>query len=465
MRRLLFVAAVAVIALAWTGVASAGYAVGPPSGSTTSSRPTFEAYLDPPEVQFATVYVASDTQMDQYYIPAHELGSCTPTTATGTANHYTCQPTSYSNAGYGPALPPGTYTWWLSYYHTDPGSFAPTRHISGPLTFTVPQPVPPAGTSLISPADGATVTAPVTFRINAPAQSTMHIYVSQNSTRQADGTPLGLTDYSCSGQTTDAGIYYCTDQNSSSDFFAGSTYYWWAVITVGGDSFVYGPSSFSLASPPASGGGGGGNGGGGGGGGGGAPHNFTYAPYLPSATHYLGKSVKQTRLSKAAYALSKWVGSPKSIAVACWSQVDWTNISGDNPESVYSLLGFYLPAMPHWLQLSPGICRAMETLIYHRPLYPNQITANAVDTLTHEMIHALGVHDEAVTECLAMQLNWITADALGVPTHYSTRLSHLSLGNYFSHPPRYINTTRCREDGAWDIWRGEPSLPWHDFQV
>ena len=72
-----------------------------------------------------------------------------------------------------------------------------------------------------------------------------------------------------------------------------------------------------------------------------------------------------------------------------------------------------MPAMPHWLELSPTICHTMETLLYKRPVYANRCTANAVDTLTHEMIHALGVTDEARTECYAMQLSWITAETLG----------------------------------------------------
>lgn len=74
-----------------------------------------------------------------------------------------------------------------------------------------------------------------------------------------------------------------------------------------------------------------------------------------------------------------------------------------------------MPAMPHWLELSPTICHTMETLLYKRPVYANRCTANAVDTLTHEMIHALGVTDEARTECYAMQLSWITAETLGSP--------------------------------------------------
>jgi hypothetical protein len=175
--------------------------------------------------------------------------------------------------------------------------------------------------------------------------------------------------------------------------------------------------------------------------------------------------VKQTRLSQAAYALSKVIGAPKSIAVACWSTLDWRSIAGENPESRYSILGFWDPSMPHWLELSPGICNTLETLTYKRPKFANRFTANAVDTLTHEMIHALGIHNEALTECFSMQLLWLTARSLGVPLPYAQTLSKLSLENYGFHPPAYVNRSACRENGAWDLFTGRPSLPWHSFQV
>jgi hypothetical protein len=92
--------------------------------------------------------------------------------------------------------------------------------------------------------------------------------------------------------------------------------------------------------------------------------------------------------------------------------------------------------MPRWINLSPGICRSIETLLYHRPRYPGPITADGMDTLTHEMIHALGVVDEARTECFAMQLSYFTDTSLGSPAWYGARLAHLSLGNYPEHPPR-----------------------------
>jgi hypothetical protein len=196
-----------------------------------------------------------------------------------------------------------------------------------------------------------------------------------------------------------------------------------------------------------------------------SPHEASCAPFLKSSNHYRGQSVKQARLGKAAYQLSKFVRSPKTVAVACWSVRDSANIAHENPESVYTLLGFWQPAMPRWIQLSPRICRSIETLLYHRPAYPNAITADGIDTLTHEMLHALGVSNEAMTECYAMQLDEITANSLGVPYWYAARLSHLALGNYRTHPPRYINYSRCRENGAWDIWPRENSLPWHDFDV
>jgi hypothetical protein len=88
---------------------------------------------------------------------------------------------------------------------------------------------------------------------------------------------------------------------------------------------------------------------------------------------------------------------------------------------------------------------------------------NAVDTVTHEMIHALGVRNEAKTECLAMQVSLVMALRLGVPLRYSQQLAHLNLANYFLHPPQYLDTIRCREGGAWDIAPNQPSPPWHDL--
>jgi hypothetical protein len=261
-------------------------------------------------------------------------------------------------------------------------------------------------------------------------------------------TATGQALASCSGTTGPIGDYTC--QVGSGILATGTTYTWGALVTIGSSTFYYGPRTFTVSATS-----------------GGTPkpkpktHDVTFAPELPSSAHYTGKSVKQTRLSKAAYGLSKVLGVPKSIAVACWSEPDWENISGENPESGYTILGFHIWAMPHWVDLSPGICRTFETLLYHRPKYANVVTANALDTLTHEMIHALGVHDEAETECFAMQLSFVTGVQLGLPLNYAENLDRLSLRNYFDHPPNYVDTNDCREGGAWDLFKTKPSLPWH----
>ena len=448
-----------------SNIAWAGYGVQPSAGAITGPSPSFLVYLDSLDSS-ATVYVSTTADTGTYGFPPGEIGSCAPTTPFGEANKYTCAPSFYLSTSTS-QLAPGTYYWSLIFYRTDPGQSFPTLHVSGPFQFTVAQPTQPTGIYLTSPADGATV-ATLTPKVgfHAPAGTTVDTYVADSSERNSDGSPLGLTEVHCDGPLSSTDDYTC-QVPSTSTMYDGGTYYWWIVVTdTSGYRWVFGPRSFTVQLASTGGGGGGSSGGGGGSGGGSQPHDLSFAPYLPSSTHFSGtKSVKQIRLSKAAYALSKLLRRPKSIAVACWDQSDWSNISGDNPESVYTTLGFWTPDMPHWLQLSPGICHTMEVLLYHRPLYPNRYIANAVDTLTHEMIHALGVQNEAQTECFAMQLNWVTANQLGVPSHYSTRLSHLSLGNYGLHPPSYRNYSACREGGAWDLWPNQPSLPWHDFQV
>lgn len=446
-------AATAAVALLFAGNALAGYGVQPANGTQTTLTPTFLVYLDGGD-SGAQVHVGTDSTVDGNGFSSGEIGSCIPSAPYTEQDMYTCQPSLYSTTGTN-ELAAGTYYWWLTFYRTDPGNPSPTLNISGPFQFTAAAPTPPAGVTLVSPADGVAVSATPRLVATLPANATVHFYVSTSPGYADDGTPEGTAVYGCSGTTTDPDTYYC-DVQAAANLAAGSTYYWWVAVSQNGGTWVYGPRSFTVKQPAA---------GGGGTGGGGTPQPRAVgdAPYLPSSPHYTGHSVKQTRLSAAAYALSKLIGAPKSVAVACWSTPDWANIVHQDPESAYTVLGFWMPGMPHWLELSPSICRTMETLLYHRPKYPNRFTANAVDTLTHEMLHALGLRNEAMTECVAMQLSWITAHSLGVPLQYSMALSRLTLENYRFHPPSYVNTTACREDGAWDVWKGRPSLPWHQM--
>ena len=457
MRRLLCAITLTLAACVIPAQAWAGYGVQPSVGMTTSTQPSFLVYLDSTDTQ-AEVYVSTTTGMSSSGSPTDGIGSCRPTTPAAQASTFTCQPPGYSNNGSSASLPPGTYYWWLSYWTTDPDHPSGAYVVSGPFAFTVVAPSAPTDVYAVSPADGAATSATPVLSYHLPAGVGVHVYLSDSSRRLGDGTPAGRTLAGCNGATT-APITYTCAVPASAGLTSGTTYHWWVLLTVDGSSWFYDVRSLTVVAGPSS-------GGGGSGGDASSPaHDLSYAPHLPSSAHFTGHSVKQTRLSKAAYALSKFVGSPKTVAVACWGTADWENISGDNPESGYTILGFWASAMPHWLQLSPGICHTMETLLYKRPEFPNRYTANAVDTLTHEMIHALGVRNEAETECFAMQLSWVTAESLGVPAKYSYSLSRLTLANYGFHPPQYINRSACRDRGAWDLYRDQPSLPWHNFQL
>ena len=454
----------------WPAAAFAGYGVQPAAGTSVGSKPAFLVYLDAADSQ-PTVYVASSPSMGAGGAPVDRLAWCTRFVAWTEAGKYTCTPSTYTQS-FTDALDPGTYYWWLTFYRTDPGQVTPTLRVSGPFAFTVMTPTAPAGVALAAPSVGATVGATPTLVVMAPSGTALEVYVSSSDAMDDTGVPYDDVG-SCSGASSAKGSYACSVPAGTLD--AGAGYYWWAVVTDdAGTSWVIGPRTFTVAAqtpvtpppkpppkptptptptpkptpkpkPPVR----------------GAPKEFTAAPALPSSAHFSGRSVKQKLLTKAVYRLSKDLGSPKSIDVACWSVNDWAHISGDDPNGQYETLGFYDGDMPHWLHLNPHICQALETLAYHRPAQPTATIADALDTLTHETIHALGISNEAKTECYSMQLSSFTGIALGLPQSYAQALSKESLRNYFEHPPNYVNTSSCREGGTWDLVPGSPSLPWH----
>lgn len=420
----------------------AGSGLQPAPGATTGIEPAFVVSLDATDTAPLVHVSTSSALASDGITPVDEVGSCVPATPSVQPGTYTCQPASYSDNGGAGTLPAGTYYWFLTSSTVDADHPAGTTAVSGPFTFTVVAPTRPADVFAVAPADRATTSATPTLSYHLPASVHVDVYVADSPDRLDDGSAPS-PDAHCAATTRQAGTVTCAVPKAAG-LLPGKTYYWWLVVSRDGASWVYPTRSFTVEP---------------------ATHALSYAPFLPSSSHFIGRSVKQTRLSKAAYGLSKLIGAPKTVAVACWGTADWEAISGDNPENFYSVLGFWTPSMPHWLELSPRICNAMETLVYKRPRFANRFTANAVDTLTHEMIHALGVRNEAATECFAMQLSWVSAENLGVPAGYAYSLSRLTLANYPFHPPSYVNRAECREDGAWDLFKGRPSLPWHNFDV
>lgn len=423
-------------------VAHAGYGVQPANGATTSPEPTFLVYLDQYD-SLASVHVSTSTEMTS----TGDVGSCSPTISFGEPNKYTCKPSTYRPAN-SSKLAAGIYYWWVSSWRNDPAESSSGTRVSGPFQFTVAAPTAPADGSaaLVSPSDRSTKPLPIQLSVRAPAGSTLRVHASRDGEMTADGTPSGPDVAGCKRTVATDGVYTCALDGGTA--IQGETYRWWAVIESGGGSWIYGPWTLTVGAAPA------------GGAGGVAPtRTRAAAPNLPTVQRWRGASAKQGRLSAAVYQYSKWLGYPRRVAVACWSDRDWPTVS-ESAEH-HTLLGFWAPLQPRWLHLAPQTCRAMETLLTSRPQYPNVITANALDTVAHEMIHAMGIQSEPLTECFAMQTADVLGWYLGIRGQYLKGLSRLFFAAYKFLPARYRDPVRCREGGAWDLEPKSPSSPWH----
>lgn len=447
-------AALLVAAVGACGLASdamAGYVIQPANGSVTAGDPTFLVGLDRFD-SIASVHVSSSPQYTSFGSPiGADLGFCSPTTPFNEPEKYTCKPAGYS-PGYTSKLPPGTYYWWLTFWRSNPAEGASGIRVSGPFQFTVAAPTAPvAGTAgLVSPRDGATTRLPIKLAVKAPAGSVLHIHAGGSDERLDDGSPLGIDYADCTGTITADGTYTC---DLDSDLaLEGETYYWWAIIESGGGSWIYGPWTLTVGTAPAANPGSSGSAA--------APtRTRAAAPNLPTVQQWRGASSKHARLSSAVYQYSKWIGYPRQVAVACWSDRDWPTVS--ESATHHTLLGFWSPLQPRWLHLAPQTCRAMQTLLTSRPQYPNVITANALDTVAHEMLHAMGIHNEAMTECFSMQTADVLGWYLGIRGQYLKGLSRLFLAAYKHLLPKYRDPVRCREGGEWDNDPKHPSSPWH----
>ena len=150
------------------------------------------------------------------------------------------------------------------------------------------------------------------------------------------------------------------------------------------------------------------------------------APGLPSRIRYTGASIKHVRLGENLYKTLKRLGSPRVVAVACWSKADWPGVlesstgGSDDPDSV--TVAFWLPRQPRWLHISPKQCADVQGLMTDRRL--NEQRAYALATVLHERVHADGYRNESQTNCYAVQLVYSFARELSaLPTPRPPNLS------------------------------------------
>ena len=204
-----------------------------------------------------------------------------------------------------------------------------------------------------------------------------------------------------------------TPEINSTEVTPGQTYYWWVTIDLtDGSRWIYQARSVTIkrqtappAPPPPP------------GNVGGAPTNFS-ASTLKTVDRWTGASssiASSPVLRTSSLAVKRpRQRSPLPAGLIATGPPFWA----PPPMTCTRHSASWSPGQPHWLHLSPGVCRGLQTLLSNKPVYANRITANAVDTLTHEMLHALGWSEQV--ECLSMQTSPFMSFTLGLGFRYGT---------------------------------------------
>lgn len=151
--------------------------------------------------------------------------------------------------------------------------------------------------------------------------------------------------------------------------------------------------------------------------------------------------------------------SRKQANVYCWNAADWNTLHvrrrEQSGEGLTWILGYVPLATRTEINLAPEVCNRLDALAYKklRPRGKARIDfAEAVDTLAHESIHALGVTDEAETECYSLQLIDFTAMQLGTNLAYARDMSKQAWNVLYPQIPSAYRTPDCYNDGPFDLF-------------
>jgi hypothetical protein len=152
------------------------------------------------------------------------------------------------------------------------------------------------------------------------------------------------------------------------------------------------------------------------------------------------------------YTRVSWRLSEKKTRHAyCWDAVDWDILVDLPPE--FAALGFVDGRRPREINLAPVTCTRLDLLHYlsKRP-QPTHAVAQGPNTLAHESLHVYGFRNEALTDCLAMQITALSANYLGTSYAYGRALAKHVWNNYSvaKKPPGYWSP-KCHNGGPWDI--------------
>jgi len=180
------------------------------------------------------------------------------------------------------------------------------------------------------------------------------------------------------------------------------------------------------------------------------------APTTTALPTFRGPSTRSRRdalYSKIATEIAR-----KRANVYCWSAADWNRLHvrrrEERGEGLAWVLG-YVPYGSTAIHLAPEVCNRLDLIAYKkkRPQGTSRVDfAEAVDTLAHEAIHALGVTDEAITECYSLQLMDWTAMKLGTNYSYAREMSRSAWRVIYPLIPDEYWSPDCYSGGPLDLF-------------
>jgi hypothetical protein len=179
---------------------------------------------------------------------------------------------------------------------------------------------------------------------------------------------------------------------------------------------------------------------------------FRDAPSLPRRAAFAGASIEHARLGRSLDRATRRLRVPRAVAVACWSRADWPSVARSAGLGAASA-SFWLPRQPRWLHVGPAPCGDVQALMSSRKAKARH--AQALARVMHERVQAEGVGREAQAECYGVQLVYEFARGLGLAHAPALRLEELAVR---SARRGSWDARRCRDGGAWDLYRGFTNL-------
>lgn len=188
-------------------------------------------------------------------------------------------------------------------------------------------------------------------------------------------------------------------------------------------------------------------------------HGAPSPDILPTIRGRVARSHKDPELSKAAAAFGKRLtGRWSPRAVLCWNDLDWSTLTGPKREIVAGFVEFRSPRQVH---LAPEVCRRVELVRYKRPRpAATRFTAFSILVFTHEVVHTLGIGNEAAATCFALQLSGFMSKALGTNRAFAERIEGLLTGWYKQdNLARGYWSAECRDGGRLDLLPDQAGWP------